>query len=181
MPQQRGRALDARLEHRLCRTTRQDQARAPVRHDARSYRATVPSWEAGASPLTRSMHCVPIDGGHTNSSRECHSIAGVRWRHGWSTASMGRHGKIASVLRLGVTLGSMKRQCRAREASTSPQARSRHCGPIDGGHTRSLRECHSSAGVCWTYRWSTGSVGRHGKIESAHRYGATLGSIRQRC
>ena len=114
-------------------------------------------------------------GGHTRSSRSCHSSAGVRWRHGWSTASVGQHGKIELARRYGAPLGDVWRRCRVQKAGASPQVRFVRSGPIDGGHTRSSPGCHSSAVVRWRHGWSTASVGQHGKIERARQYGAKLG------
>ena len=59
------------------------------------------------------------------SSRDCHSSAGVRLRHGWSTASMGRHDKVERARRYSATLGIVWRCCRAPEAGASSQTRLR--------------------------------------------------------
>ena len=125
------------------------------------------------------MRCGPIDAGHTRSSRNCHSNAGVRWRHGWGTASLGWHGKIKRARWYSAALCVMERQCRARETRASPQAHCVRCSPIDGGHARSSRDCHSNVGVRWRHGWSTASVGQHGKIERVCRGGAALYTVRR--
>ena len=137
--------------------------------------------EARASPQAHCVRCSPIDGGHARSSCDCHSNAGVRWRHGWSTASLGWHGKIKRARWYGATLYIIARQCRAREACASPHAHCVRCSPIDGGHARSSRDWHSSAGVRCRHGWCTASVGRHGKIKRARWYGATLYIIARQC
>ena len=137
--------------------------------------------EAGASPQARSVCCGAVDGVHERSSRDCHSSASVRWRHGWSTARVGRHGKIERACRYGATLVTTWRQCRAREAGASPQACSVCCGAVDGVHARSSRDCHSSAIVRWRHGWSTAGMRQHGKIERACRYGATLVTTWRQC
>ena len=126
---------------------------------------TVKRWcrarEAGASPQARWVCCSPIDGGHTRSLRDCHCSASVRYRHGWSTASVRRHGTTERARWDGATLGTMKRPCRPREAGASTQARWVCCSPIDGGTTRFARDCQCSN----THR---GAAPR-GELVGAHR------------
>ena len=79
------------------------------------------------------------------SSRDCHCSASVRCTHGWSTASVRRHGTIERARWDGAALDTMTRRCRAREAGTIPQARWVCCSPIDRGTTRFARDCQCSA------------------------------------
>ena len=111
MPQQRGHALEALLEHRrVGRYGKIERARwygAMLDSKQRRYRAQ----EAGDCPQARSVQCSPSDGDHTRSSDVCHSSAGVRWRHSWNTARVGRHGKIERARRYGAMLGRTERRC----------------------------------------------------------------------
>ena len=137
--------------------------------------------EAGASPQARWVCCSPIDGGTTRFARDCQCGASALWTHGWSTASVRRHGTIERPRWDGATLGIMTRRCRAREAGASPQARWVCCSPIDGGTTRFARDCQCGASALWTHGWSTASVRRHGTIERPRWDGATLGIVTRRC
>ena len=96
--------------------------------------------EAGAGPQSRWVCCSPIDGGTTRFARDCQCSASVRWSHGWSTASMRRHGTIGHARWDGATLNTTKRPCRAQKAGTSLQARWVCCSPVDGGTTRLARD-----------------------------------------
>ena len=144
-------------------------------------RRRLQAWEVGASPQARSVRIGPSDDVHTRSSRECHSGAGVRWRHGWSTASVGRHGKIERTHRYGATLEIANRWCRTPGTRASPQACSVRCGVIDGGHAHSYGGGHSRASVRWSHGWSIASLARHSKIERSCPYGVTIGTENSRC
>ena len=107
--------------------------------------------EAGASPQARWVCCSPIDGGTTRFARDCQCSASVRWSHGWSTASLRRHGTTERARWDGTELDIMTRLCRARAAGASPQARWVCCSPIDGGTTRFARDCQCSASAHWSH------------------------------
>ena len=136
--------------------------------------------EAGASPQDRWVCCSPIDGGHTRSSHDCHCSASKRCRHGWSTASVRRHGTIERARWDGAALDTIRRRCRAREAGASPQARWVCCSPIDEGTTRFARDCQCSASARWSHGWSAASVRRHGTIERPRWDGTTLDTMKRR-
>ena len=57
-------------------------------------------------------------------ARDCQCSASMCWSHGWSTASVRRHGTIERARWDGATLSTTTRRYRAREAGASPQARS---------------------------------------------------------
>ena len=105
----------------------------------------------------------------------------MRWRRGWSTARVGRHGMIECARRDSAAINTMERRFGARKEGASPQARWVRCGPIDGGHARSSRDCHSSARVRWGHGWSTAIMGRDGNVEYARRDGAILGTMERYC
>ena len=55
-------------------------------------------------------------GGTTRFARDCQCSASARWSHGWSTASVRRHGTIERARWDGATLDTMKRRCRRPSA-----------------------------------------------------------------
>ena len=136
--------------------------------------------EAGASPQARWVCCSPIDGATTCFARDCQCSASACWSHGWSAASVRRHGTIERARWDGATLDTMSRRRRAREAGASPQARWVCCSPIDGATTCFARDCQCSASACWSHGWSAASVRRHGTIERARWDGATLDTMSRR-
>ena len=72
--------------------------------------------EAGASPQARWVCCSAIDGGTTRFARDCQSSASALWTHGWSTASVRRHGTIERSRCDGATPDTMTRRCRQHGA-----------------------------------------------------------------
>ena len=128
-------------EHRQCGTALRDIARAPntARRLATEDGGGKPgSWAPRPAPCAlapaMAITCAP-------------RVNATRWRHGRSTASVGRHGNVERARRYGAMLRSVSQRGWAQEVGASPHARSVCIGPSDGGHTRSLRNCHSSASM----------------------------------